>query len=421
MMRRRRVVITGLGVVACNGIGKEQFWHALERGVSGITTMPALDADEVACRVAGRVTHFDVAPYAKPRKRGADGAMSRVSQFAVACVAMALRDAGIDAATLSPRRTGICYGTTTGKPDFENDAVTFRTIGASGLDPSAWSEFSPHAPASHIAAEFGLSGPISTCAAGCCTGLMVAESAANHIAEGRVDTMILGSADSVLSPLLLAGLGAGKILTQHADPAKASRPYDLERDGLVPGEGAGALVMESLESACRRNAHVYAEYLGYGCAMDTTNGGERIPRGGLSRAIGEALENAGLAPDQIDGINAQGLSHPILDRLETEGFKSALGPAAYRMPVTSIKSMTGAGFSADGMFQIISSCFMLEHHVVPPILNLATRDPACDLDYVVGRARTARVRRVLTSTRALGGTNAVVILGRVDPSAYGAR
>jgi 3-oxoacyl-[acyl-carrier-protein] synthase II len=412
-MKRRRVVITGLGVVAPNGIGKDKFATALTSGASGIRKVSSSGDPEPPCPVAGLVVDFDVSRYRNPRSRNSGRSMSRVSEFAVACARLALDDAGIDVARLDQRRTGICYGTTIGKPDFADDAAKFLESGVAGLESTAWGEFSPHAPAAHIANEFGFSSPILTCSAGCCTGLMVVEWAANQIAQGHLDTTLTGSGDCLLSPLVVAAMCAGKLVTKQSDPAKASRPYDLHRDGLVPAEAAGVIVLESLESALRRRARIYAEYLAYGCAGERESLHQKNGQG-LSLAIDRALRSAGLRPEQIDCVNANGLSHPVLDLLETQGFKAALGKAAYRLPVTSIKSMTGASFSGDGILQIISSCLILDEGVVPPILNLETRDPACDLDYVAKNSRVARVRRILTNTRAVGGTNGVLILGRVN-------
>jgi 3-oxoacyl-(acyl-carrier-protein) synthase len=329
---------------------------------------------------------------------------------------MALDDAGIDLGNMNPRRTAICYGTTSGKPDFEDDAARFRERGVAGLEPSAWAEFSPHAPASHIARQFDFSGSVATCSAGCCTGLTVMDWGANQIAEGRFDTMLIGSGDSLLSPLVLAALSAGRLLTTQANPTKASRPYDLRRDGLVAGEAAGAIVLESHEAAMERRARIYAEYLGSAATVDTHRGdGRDHTTSGLARAIAVALEEAELRPDQIDCINSHGLSHPVFDLEETQGFKAGLGRAAYCLSVTSIKSMTGASFAGDGMLQIISSCLILDQGVIPPILGLEIPDPECDLDFVVAKPRRARVNHILTNTRALGGANAVLILGRVAP------
>lgn len=414
-MKRRRVVMTGLGVVAPNGIGKEKFANALFSGQLGIRKIFSPSDPKPPCHVVARVADFNPSTIFIQRNRHAGKSMSRVSQFAVASAKMALDDAGIDLAKLNPRRTGICYGTTTGKPDFDDDAARFSESGIAGLEPTAWAEFSPHAPASHIAREFDFSGPVATCSAGCCTGLTVMDWGANQIADSRFDTMLIGSGDSLLSPLVLAALSAGKLLTRQSDPTNASRPYDLHRDGLVPGEAAGAIVLESHEAATERKARIYAEYLGSAATVDVHRSGERDHSGqGLARAIGGALESAGLRPDQIDCINAHGLSHPVFDLEETQGFKSGLGKAAYCLSITSIKSMTGASFAGDGMLQIISSCLILEQGLIPPILNLETPDPACDLDYVVAKPRTARVNHILTNTRALGGSNAVLILGRVD-------
>lgn len=413
LIKRRRVVVTGLGVVAANGIGKDRFGDSLVSGESGITRISSSDDCELPCPVIARVKDFDVSRYIDRRNRYRDKLMSRVSQFAVASAQMALDDAGIAADNLDPLRTGICYGTTTGKPDFDDDAARFSQSGIAGLDPSAWAEFSPHAPAAHIASELGFAGGVATTSAGCCTGLLVIEWGAERIATGRFDAALVGSGDSLLSPLVLAAFGAGKLLTKQSDPKRASRPYDLQRDGLVPGEAAGAMVLESLDSALDRNARIYGEYLGYASAVDA----KRDRNGeGLARAVKAALNGARLTAGQIDCINSHGLSHPVFDALETQGFKLALAEAAYSLSITSIKPMTGASFAGDGILQAISSCLILEKGIIPAIPYLETRDPHCDLDYVVGKPRAARVKRILTNTRALGGANAAVILGRLNGS-----
>jgi 3-oxoacyl-[acyl-carrier-protein] synthase II len=413
-MHKRRIVVTGLGVVAPNGIGKARFATALFSGQSGIRRFFSQGEPNPPCHVVAPIADNPLTMFT-PRNRHTGKSMSRVSQFAVASAHMALDDAGISLEKLDPRRTGVCYGTTTGKPDFDIDAARFRESGVAGLQPTAWAEFSPHAPAAHIAREFDFSGSVATCSAGCCTGLTATDLAANRIASGRFDTILVGSADSLLSPLLLAALSAGKLLSKGFDPTKASRPYDLHRDGLVPGEAAGAIVLESYETAVERNARIYAEYGGFASTVDVHRGERNHVGQGLARAIEGALDNAGLGPNQIDCINSHGLSHPVFDLEETQGFKSGLGEAAYCLSVTSIKSMTGATFAGDGLLQIISSCLILEQGVIPPILSLETPDPACDLDYVVDKPRRARVNHILTNNRALGGTNAVLILGRVDP------
>ena len=417
MIKRRRVVITGVGIVAANGIGKEAFGAALRSGQSGIESVSSSNDDDAPCAVMAHVKDFDFARYVDRRSRSRDKLMSRVSQFAVASAQMAIEDARVHIDSFDPMRTGICYGTTTGKPDFDDDAAKFSQSGVAGLDPSAWSEFSPHAPASHIANELKLSGPVATASAGCCTGLLVLDWGADRIATGRFDAALVGSADSLLSPLVVAAFGAGKLLTKQSDPKKASRPYDLHRDGLVPGEAAGAVFLESLDSALERNAHIYAEYLGYASAVDSKRSGDRDRNSdGLARAITGALGTARVRASEIDCINSHGLSHPVFDALETQGFKTALGDAAYSVSVTSIKPMTGASFAGDGILQAISSCLIVDEGVIPPIPNLETPDPVCDLDYVVGKPRVARVKRLLTNTRALGGANAVVILGGLNGS-----
>ena len=411
-MKRQRVAITGLGVVAANGIGRDRFANAIFSGHSGIRRVSGA-SDTLPCHVEARIQSLDALALPLTRRGRAGRSMSRISQFAVASAHMAIDDARVDREKADLRRTGLCYGTTIGKPDFDEDVARFTEDGVAGLDVTAWAEFSPHAPASHIAEELGLSGPIATNSAGCCTGLAVIDWGATRIASGHLEMAIVGGGDSLLSPVCVAAFAAGQLLTGQVDPELASRPFDLHRDGLVPGEAAGVIVLESLQSAQARNVKIYAELLGYGCTVDSARIGDRPHSGqGLARAIEAAMQTAALRPEQLDCITSHGLSHPVFDRLETQGFKLGLGPAAYNVPITSIKPMTGACFAGDGMLQTIASCLILEHGRIPPILHLETRDPACDLDYVMATPRRARVNHILTNTRALGGANSVLILGR---------
>ncbi len=412
-MKRRRVVITGLGVIAPNGIGKEAFWQNLLAGKSGIRPL-SMDQPNPPCHVAGEVEGFDIGLYIPPDRFNAGRRMSRASQFAVACAKMAVADAGLDRTQIDPRRVGVCFGTSTGKHDVERDHLRFLRGHSRGLG-SLWTEFPPHGPTFHLSEELGVNGPMLTCSGGCSTGLMALEWGASQIEKKAADVMLAGSAEAPLSPFFLTGLGAGVLFTRRTDPSQASRPYDRYRDGLVPSEAAGIVLLESLESAMDRGAPIYAEYLGYASSADPSEAKEPEAEGrALAAAVRDALKEAGLEARQIDCINAHGLSHPVYDRTETRGFKLALGSAAYHTPVTSIKSMTGASFSADGILQIISSCMMLKDGIVPPTTNLQNPDPDCDLDYVPNQSRIARLRNILTNTRAVGGAHAVAVLGRVN-------
>ena len=413
MENSRRVVITGLGVVAPNGIGKDTFWQNLVAGKSAIDYITAFDPSPYPCHVAGEVRDFDPKAFITSRKAKM---MGRFSQFAVAATRLALEDAHLPIAPDLAPKTSIFYGTSVnGGGDIAAGALdSLRQEGVAGINPWAALEYPPHAPSSYVAIEFGITGPALSISSNCCTGIDAINEGFKHIAEGSSTVAVVGGCDAPIFPLSFGAFCALGALTKRNDsPQKASRPYDLLRDGLVISEGAATLVLEEMEFAYERGAHVYGEVLGHGSASEAIG----MRKGDLSgkrmaSAISDAIHRAGLLPTHIDHVNAHGSSLPDYDICDTNAFKAALGEHAYRIPIASIKSMIGQPVSAAGTFQAAAACLSLRDQVVPPTINHEVADPQCDLDYVPNNSRVARVRNVLINGHSFGGSVAALVIGR---------
>jgi 3-oxoacyl-[acyl-carrier-protein] synthase II len=406
------VVITGLGVVAPNGIGKEPFWRNLVAGKSAIDYITAFDPSPYPCQVAGEVRDFDPTAFMHVRRTRHRG---RFSQFAVAAAKLALNDAHIDLATEQPRRVLACVGNSmNGSGDvYEAARVGFDREGMKGIPMMSGIEFAAHAPVSHVSSELGIRGQGMTLASACATGLDAIQWATDRILRGEADLVFAGGTEAPISEFCFATLCALGALSKFDDPPlKASRPYDRRRDGLVLGEGAAVCVLEELEHAVDRGAHIYAEVLGFGSGNEGGFGNRmNAAELALAEAISSALETANLKPEDVDYINAHGNSLPDYDLIETRAFHLAFGKAVYSVPASSIKSMIGHAMGAASALQTAASCLALEHSLLPPTINYETPDPECDLDYVPNHARTSRVRTVLINAHAMGGTHSVLILG----------
>jgi 3-oxoacyl-[acyl-carrier-protein] synthase II len=411
-MRHRRVVVTGLGVVAPNGIGKDPFWGSLVSGKSGIGPISLFDASPYPCRIAAEISNFRPQTFMLPARVKHRG---RFSQFAVAAAKLALQDARLDLKRVQADRVRIGMGTSmAGIGDVTEAArLGFERAGFGGIPLMSALEFAPHAPVSHVSAELGLKGQALTLGSACSTGLDAVQWATAQIADDYADVAFAGSTDAPLAELAYATLSALGILTKYEGPPdKASRPYDLHRDGMVLGEGAAVVILEELRSAISRGGQVYAEVLGYGHGNEGGYGPRTdTAEKALADAIRAALTHARLTSGDIDYINAHGNGLPDYDLIETRAFKEALGAHAYSIPVSSIKSMIGHAMGAASALQVVASCLTIQHGVIPPTINLDTRDPECDLDYVPLKARVGRVRRVLLNAHAMGGTHSVLILG----------
>jgi 3-oxoacyl-[acyl-carrier-protein] synthase II len=413
MRNSRRVVVTGLGVVAPNGIGKETFWQNLIAGKSAIDYITAFDPTPYPCHVAGEVRDFDPKEFMHVRRTKHRG---RFSQFAVAAAKLALSDSRIEISAEHQRRVVACLGTSmNGAGDiYEAARVAYDRDGVKGIPMMSGIEFAAHAPVSHVSSELGIRGQGMTLASACATGLDAIQWGVDQIREDRADVVFAGSTEAPISEFCFATLCALGALSKFDDPPlRASRPYDRRRDGLVLGEGAAICVLEEHEHAIERGATVYAEVLGYGTGNEGGFGAKiNAAELALTEAINTALTTAGKSPSDIDYINAHGNSLPDYDLIETRAFRAALGRAAYSVPTSSIKSMIGHAMGAASAFQVISSCLTLEHSLIPPTINYEVPDPECDLDYVPNEARASRARTVLINAHAMGGTHSVLILGK---------
>jgi 3-oxoacyl-[acyl-carrier-protein] synthase II len=408
---RRRVVITGLGVVAPNGIGKDEFWKNLIAGKSAVDYIQAFDASEYPCKVAAEVRDFRASEFLESRKVKQ---MGRFSQFAIAATRLALEDAHLSVAPALSPEVAVCYGSSGGGDVFEDAARNLFREGVRGV--ASWSalEYPPHAPSSYVSTEFKLTGPSLSATSNCCTGLDSIHLGYLFITSGKARVAVVGSSEAPISPVAFATFcSLGSLTTRSCPPSEASRPYDFLRDGLVIAEGAATLILEDLEFALARGAEIYAEILGYSSASEALG----MRRGDLTgKVMGDilsgAIAKAGLTPSDIDHINAHGSSLPDFDICDSNAFKLALGPIAYKVPISSIKSMIGQPFSAAGALQTAAACMSIQQNHVPPTINQEVPDPNCDLDYVPNVSRTARVRNVLINGHSFGGSVAALVVGR---------
>lgn len=415
MKNSRRVVITGLGVIAPNGIGKETFWQNLVAGKSAIDYISAFDPSPYPCHVAGEVRDFDPKAFMTSRKAKM---MGRFSQFAIAATRLAFEDAlltiGPDLAPL----TSIFYGTSiNGGGDVAAEALeSLLREGVAGINPWAALEYPSHAPSSYVAIEFGITGPALSVSSNCCTGIDAINEGFEHIAKGASTVAVVGGVDAPIFPLAFGAFCALGALTKRNDsPKKASRPYDRLRDGIVIAEGAATLILEELEFARDRGARIYAEVLGHGSASEAIG----MRKGDLSgkrmgSAITQAIREAGLTAENIDHVNAHGSSLPDYDICDTNAFKEALGEQAYRIPISSIKSMIGQPVSAAGTIQAAAACLSIRDQIVPPTINHEVADPQCDLDYAPNASRVSRVRYVLINAHSFGGSVAALVIGQLS-------
>jgi len=404
-----RVVITGMGVVSPVGTGLDTFWSALVNGVSGIRRITRFDASHYRTRIAAEVADFVPENYLDRKECRR---MDRFTQFAVACAMMAVEDAGLDLTRVDKERTGVIFGSGIGGIEtLEEQARVLFTRGPDRVSPFFVPMMIGNMAAGQIAMALGFYGPNFTLVSACASSNHAIGDAFKIIQSGAADVVVTGGAEAAITPLALAGFCAMKATsTRNDEPARASRPFDAERDGFVMGEGAAVLVLESEEHARRRGARIYAEICGYGMSCDAYHITAPDPEGmGAARAMANALADAGLRPEYIDYINAHGTSTPLNDQVETVAIKRVFGDHAYRLAVSSTKSMTGHLLGAAGGLEAVASVLAIFHQVIPPTINYEFPDPECDLDYVPNKARPARVRAVLSNGFGFGGQNASLV------------
>lgn len=411
---RRRVVITGMGVISPIGNTIEQFWHNLINGVSGIGRITSFDTTEYTTHIAGEVKDFDPEKYIdkKEAKR-----MDRFAQFAVAATKMALEQARLDIRDTNPERVGVYIGSGIGGlATFEENYKTLLEKGPRRVSPFLIPMMIANMGSGIVSITFGAKGPNSSPISACATGTHAVGDATEIIRRGKADVMIAGGSEATIRPLALAGFGNMKALsTRNDEPTKASRPFDRDRDGFVMSEGAGILILEELEHAVRRGAKIFAEVAGYGMSGDAYHLTAPAPEGeGAARAMMEAILDAGLKPEDVDYINAHGTSTDYNDKFETLAIKRVFGDHAYRLAVSSTKSMTGHMLGAAGGVEAIATALTISEGIIPPTINYENPDPDCDLDYVPNVARRAKVDVAISNSLGFGGHNASILLRRYN-------
>ncbi|GAA3287310.1 beta-ketoacyl-[acyl-carrier-protein] synthase family protein [Streptomyces lavendulae] len=416
----RRVVITGIGVLAPGGIGTTAFWNLLSSGRTATRGITLFDPAPFRSRVAAEVDFH-------PERHGLTSLevrrMDRAAQFGVVAAREALADSGLDLAAFDPYRIGIAMGTGVGAISgldtayrVASDEGRIAQVDHMYAPGHLYDHFVPSSFATEVAWAVGAEGPSTVVSTGCTSGVDSVAHAVDLIREGSADIMITGATDAPISPLTLACFDAIKATTAlNEEPETASRPFDATRKGFVLGEGAAAFVLEELGAARRRGAHVYAEIAGYASRSSAFHMTGLRPDGReMAEAITVALDEARLDPGDIDYVNAHGSGTRQNDLHETAAYKLALGPHAHLTPVSSVKSMIGHSLGSVGSMEIAASVLAMEHHVVPPTANLRTPDPECDLDYVPLVARDHRTDAVLTVSSGFGGFQSAMVLARPD-------
>lgn len=417
---RRRVVVTGMGVMSPVGHTVADTWDGLIHGRSGVAPITQFDASPYPWKLAGEVKGFDPKEYIdfKEARR-----MSRVSQLAVAAARQALRDADFpDERAINPERTATAIGVGVGGIDvaFEQWDI-LKEKGHGRVSPFAMTGFLPNMPTYHVSLLAQAQGPVATVSAACATGTQSIGEAMEFIRAGRADVVICGGAEGLVIEAALVGFGRMQALSvayNHA-PEKASRPFDKDRDGFILSEGAGVLIIESLEHALARRApQIYAELLGHASSSDAFHVAAQDPdANGAVRAMKWSIADANLAPTDISYINAHGTGTPMNDKTETLAIKRLFGDYAYQLPISSNKSIFGHAMGGSGALEAIMSICTLNHNLVPPTWNYETPDPECDLDYVPEGARPANLSVALSNSFGLGGQNACLVIGKYKEQA----
>lgn len=411
----KRVVITGLGAVSPVGLDTESFWNGLKSGKCGVGPITAFDATGYPCRVAAQIDDFNPENYFDRRtiQRTA-----RFTQFALAAGEQAVKSAGFTEPFDSPQRAGVVLGSGIGGLEVDSDA--HRKLfekGPSRVPAMTIPKMIVNEAAGNLAIRFGLHGPAHTLATACASGTDAIGQAFDMIRLGRADFMFAGGAEATIIEFGIAAFCSVKALSTSFNdtPEKASRPFDADRDGFVMGEGAGIVVLESLEHAQKRGASILAELVGYGATCDAYHLTAPNPEGiGASAAIQMALADAGLTTAEIDYINAHGTSTPTNDPVETAAIKSAFGDDAYRLKVSSIKGAIGHCLGAAGGLEAVAAVLAIRDRFFPPTLNLDRPDPACDLDYVPKFGQTGEIRAALSLSLGFGGHNSVIAIQRFE-------
>jgi beta-ketoacyl-acyl-carrier-protein synthase II len=414
-MKVQRAVITGMGAVTPLGSSVDLFWNGLINGASGVRKITQFDASELPCQIAGEIPDFDPMQYLDRKEARR---LPRSAQVAVASAIQAVNDAGLPGTMPNKERTAVVYGTALGGIDMMVDGIfQLRAEGLSRGNPFTLPFAIPNLSSFLIAKQFQALGPNRTIVTACATGTQTIGEAAELIWNGKADIVITGGTEALIEDYSVAGFCAMRALPTsfNDDPTLASRPFDARREGFILAEGAGTLIVESLENAINRGAHIYAEIIGCASTSDAFHIAAPDPdAAGAIRAMHWALENASIAPTQIDYINAHGTSTPLNDTTETKAIKEVFGKHAYKLTVSSTKSMIGHAMGASGALEAIACVLTILNGIIHPTINYTTPDPECDLDYVPNVARKQTVNYALSNSFGLGGQNACLILKKFE-------
>jgi len=410
-LAKRRVVITGLGIVSPVGIGVSQAWQNIVAGKSGIGRITSFDPGLFACQIAGEVKDFDVTQYlpAKDARR-----MDRFIHLGLVAGMEAFKDSGIEVTEQNSERIGVNIGSGIGGlPMIEETHNDFLGGGPRKISPFFIPGSIINMISGNLSIMYGLKGPNLAMVSACTTGTHCIGESARIIEYGDADVMVAGGSESTICPLAIGGFSSAKALsTRNDDPATASRPWDKDRDGFIMGEGAGVLVLEEYEHAKARGAKIYAELSGYGMSGDAYH--MTAPStDGPKRSMLNALKNAGLNPDQVSYINAHGTSTPLGDKNETEAIKLAFGDYANKLVVSSTKSMTGHLLGGAGGIESLFCVLAVHHQIAPPTINIIEQDPECDLDYCANTARNMKIDVAVNNNFGFGGTNGSLVFSKV--------
>ncbi len=409
---KRRVVITGLGIVSPIGVGVPAAWESIIQGRSGIGRVTRIDPSAYASQIAGEVRGFDIGQYLSMKEARK---MDLFIHYGLAAAMEAIADSGLHISANIAERVGVSIGSGIGGlPGIESEHQIVTESGPRRISPFFIPRCIVNMVSGHVSIMYGAKGPNIAMATACSTGTHSIGEAARFIEYGDADVMIAGGAEAAISPLGLGGFSAARALsTRNDDPEKASRPWDKDRDGFVLGEGAGVLVLEEHDFALRRGARIYAELPGYGMSSDAYHMTQPTPAGeGAARCMRAALRNAGVAPEMVGYINAHGTSTPLGDRSESDAVHTVFGEHARRLAMSSTKSMTGHLLGAAGGVEAVFTSLALHRGVLPPTINLDQADEGCDLDYVPHQARKAEVEVALSNSFGFGGTNSSLVFRR---------
>ena len=410
----RRVVVTGLGMVTPLGIGVEETWDALCKGKSGIGKITAFDTTDFQTKIAGEVRGFKPDEFLdkKQIKR-----MDTFVQFAMASTIMAMRDSKVEISDQTAERAGVVVGTGLGGlPSLEKNHTTLLESGPRKISTFFIPMMIANMASGQISIQFGIKGPNSTVVTACAAGSHAIGDSYKLIQRGDVDIMVTGGTEATITPLNVGGFNAMKaISTRNDEPEKASRPFDKDRDGFVPAEGAGIIILEEMESALNRKANIYAEIVGYGLTGDAHHMTAPDPNGdGAARCMKMALNDAGISVNEVDYINAHGTSTQLNDIIETMAIKRVFNDHSKKIAVSSTKSMTGHLLGAAGGIEAIFTIMALQNGTIPPTINHETPDPECDLDYTPNEARKADLKVAMSNSFGFGGTNATLLFRKFN-------